>query len=186
MDPNPTYQFPAAYERIEQSLLERGWTMLKWPSGIVYNSEGWYDDCHPKASVVAELISTLINDMIINNSKIKSILVIGDSTTAFCVDKARDRVRRLTLVNLIRSRLELTDIDVFIPSISGSSFTSFGWNWKTKMHDLNTSFIVQIERGTQGGYLFDAVLLIGGWNQKNILDDHIFDKFHQIALDALR
>ena len=185
---DPDNQFPDAYERIEVSLLKRGWSMLKWPTEIVFTEDEWYDVCHPKPQVVAELISKLITVMITDNPKIRSILVIGDSTVAYCTDKKRDISYR-DLVQLIISRPEFTEfeqeIDVYITSISGSSFTSSAWNFCTKKYN-KTTFIVQIEHGIKGGYHYDAILLIGGWNQKNILDDHIFDQFHQIALDALR
>jgi hypothetical protein len=130
----------------------------------VYRKNGvWYDEDHAKAAHVSMcIVSPIVRSLLKTRGHVKgepiSIAVIGDSTTAYCFDRARD-VTDKHLSSMVTGQLAMTghtDVTVDFFSSSGTSFS--GWRgFFSQISDVNDA-----ER--YWGCKYDCLLLIGGWN----------------------
>jgi hypothetical protein len=169
----------ATYAIIDIWLRKKGWTVLEWSPNIPTRQIKhylWWDNVHPGARLVEDLIIGWIRQMNRKSGKVfQSILVIGDSTTAYCFD-TKYEIKTSMLSRKISSR---TGTQIWIGSVSGTSFTLYP----------DSNFTEQIRSSTRNGeYKFDAILLVGGWNQAyNRLDLLNLDStgFQQDAVAAI-
>lgn len=168
------FQYTSGVVRqVQEALVDAGWVQLPFyltvssarnqiNSHTAIDKKNWYDADHAKSSYVVNMLVELITHSQI--TKESTVLVIGDSTTAYCVDRKRDT----TFGALSREIEKRTGVKLQFQSISGSSFTSGQWvkeksgDW----HHTSTSFATQVINGTTDGWTYDFVLLIGGWNEE--------------------
>jgi hypothetical protein len=104
----------------------------------------------------------------------KSVLLVGDSTTAYCFD----RMNEITARELAARVERRTGVYIWFTSVTGSSFTNSWWS----------AFVCQIEGVANWNYRFNAVLLVGGWNQvydPEGFTPEIFAEFHTNAVQVL-
>ena len=83
------------------------------------------------------------------------VLVIGDSTSAYCVDRERE----LSWFDL-REKASA--------ACEGVNFYFESWSGATP-----GSFLTQASNASRWGYTYDWVLLIGGWNSDGMSGDEI-------------
>jgi hypothetical protein len=163
------------YQLIDACLINSGWNVLEWSNRIPDHMERphmWHDSVHPKARLVEDIIVGWIRDIQQHQPTTESVLLVGDSTTAHCFD----RTGEISSKNLAFKVKQRTGVNIWIGSISGRSFTE------------RNNFTEQIQWATSEKYRYDAVLLVGGWNQSynsNAFTKKVFDKFHSHAVSAL-
>ena len=91
-----------------------------------------------------------------------SVLVIGDSTTAYCMDR-KNELHPALLSNAIQASCGVVP---FFQSMSGAHFSSSGWTKRgNEWHRCDTSFLHQLQKSADAGWRYDFVLLVGGWNE---------------------
>ena len=153
-------------EEMERLLEQDKWNPLDWHTGMPDLSPdapvppGWHDHSHPDKETAIDYVVHWIGQMKEIHEGIKSIALIGDSTTCFWMGYAAG--------NWKQSQLEFkeavhasTGVEPWLYSVSGSSFIKHGkGNWG--------SFLVQAELAST--HKFDAVLLVGGWNEDDGAD----------------
>ena len=163
------------YSLIDAWLQASGWTTLEWSNRIpsqTTHPDLWHDDVHPTACLVEDLVVGWVRKILRQQPNTASVLLIGDSTTAYCFDRVCE-ISKGDLAHRIKCR---TGVTTWFESISGTKFTRWG------------NFEFQLSQGTYGGYTSDAVSLVGGWNQCGDpagFTDNVFASFHQKALRAL-
>ena len=125
-------------------------------------SPHWFDVEHAKAGVVAKfivapIVHKLLKKLERNNEEPIYIAVIGDSTTAYCYDRAYE-VSYHELSVMVEEKLQQTGhINVRVDFFARSgSFFSGTRGFFSQIRD-----VLGVER-QYGKY--DALLLIGGWN----------------------
>ena len=129
-----------------------------------YRKNGvWYDEYHAKAAHVSMcIVSPIVRSLLKTRVHVKgepiSIAVIGDSTTAYCFDRACD-VTDKHLSSMVTGQLAMTGhTDVTVDFFSSSSTSFSGWRgFFSQISDVNDA-----ER--YWGCKYDCLLLIGGWN----------------------
>jgi hypothetical protein len=147
--------------------------MLAWSLNIPLQNQKpslWLDSVHPSGKLVVSLMIGWIRQIKKHSpSEVKSLLVVGDSTTAECFAswQADSNVRAIA-----RAIYAKTGVNVWFASVSGSSWTSCG---------KKTPFVEQAN--SSGSYTFDVVLNVGGWNQirHGDLKGSEFQEFHKAA-----
>jgi hypothetical protein len=136
---------------VDQTLLDFGWTPLplltgkSWFKGRTL-SRDWYDPNHPRPAEVSRIVVDLLAlGKVPAGSR---VLVVGDSTTAFC----RDSKKEITGQELTALVLAQTGVDVYWSSVSGTHFSSWKGGFKEQLQ-------------SNRGWRYDYVLLVGGWNE---------------------
>jgi len=142
---------------LQRLLISLGWTMLQFnlPKGECSksgrkSSARWHDCNHPKLDGAIDIVSRLVLQMGVPQGG--RVLVLGDSTSTHCIDRQSwypDHVR----VKMQESVLRWTGVNIVHRGVSGTSFTG-----RNSFH----SVLADLEATGE----YDAVLLIGGWNQK--------------------
>jgi hypothetical protein len=173
-------KYTQLYEAIDVALIGREWTSLKWSDNVPDWWEKkylWYDKSHPYVSLVEDLLVGWIRKIKRATAHdIKTMLIVGDSTTAFCFERKKaidvEVLARLTRRVAYRTGLDM----VLFKSVVGTYFTD------------SECFSDQIRQATQNNERYDAVFLVGGWNQayydpKGFTDD-VVNNFHNLALRA--
>ena len=122
------------------------------------NSSAWIDPNHPTVDRATDIVTGLIKQMRVEEGT--SVLVLGDSTTTFCIDRvtwseeAWDYLYDWeTLEKMQTEVLKATGVKLYHYGVSGTSFDSRS-NFEWCLHKARL-------RGS-----YDAILLIGGWNQR--------------------
>jgi hypothetical protein len=162
----------AIYSRIDRLLHNVGWTTLEWSLRIPTRHQKywlWYDNVHPKEDLVEDLVVGWVRRICAIHPTTVSLLLVGDSTTAYCFD----RERGIKLADLAKKIKQRTGVRVWFFSVSGTSFTG------------EDNFTDQIEKATADDWTYDAVLLVGGWNQRHELSKEEISWFHNKAVAAL-
>jgi hypothetical protein len=108
----------------------------------------WWDGNHPGPARVVELVTNWLTQTGLPRGS--RVYLVGDSTTAYSVD----RCEAVTWYDLAHQVEEATGISVYFSSVSGSSFDT---RWGNIVYKAS-----RVESFTEQ---FDAVLLVGGWNQ---------------------
>ncbi len=151
--------------QIEDALREFGWTPLPFLVSTAFanrraRNERWHDADHPRAAEAADIVGDLLRFAQLPAQS--SVLVIGDSTTAFCYDRKFD-ARPGELARVVEAN---AGVIPFFQAVSGSHFGSY-----------NGSFLQQTDLSAQRQWRYDAVLLIGGWNEEwhSAFDQHYLD-----------
>ncbi len=151
--------------QIEEALREFGWTPLPFLVSAAFanrraRKERWHDADHPAAAEAADIVGSLLRFAQLPAHS--SVLIIGDSTTAFCYDRAFD-TRPGDLARVVEAN---TCISPFFQAVSGSHFGSY-----------SDSFLQQTDLSAQRRWRYDAVLLVGGWNEEwhSAFDQHYLD-----------
>ena len=176
------------YRFLDNFLNNKGWYMIPWSdnfSSSRSSPESWFDQYHPKAELVIEMlvewISTIKN---ISSKKIEYVLLVGDSTVAECIKydswyEGDGVIEKDNLVSIVKKESGVT-LDIFAKS--GTAFTKY----KNK-HD----FVYQCKRAKHliKENKYDAVLLVGGWNQVNNTNKKklsaALNEFHISAVSVL-
>ncbi len=157
--------------------MRSGWTTLEWSTRIPTNAMRpglWYDNSHPRARLSEDLIVGWVRMIQRRNPNTMSVLLIGDSSIAYCFDRYTCVTRKELRDNVMRR----TGVDVWLGAVSGSSFTWSYWS----------NFKQQVVNATKPNHRFDAVLLVGGWNQvtdKRGFTAETFAQFHAHSKGAL-
>ena len=130
------------------------------------NHKKWMDRDHPIAQVVAYSIVAPMVRCILSSCNYKpgsefSVAVIGDSTTAYCFDKAYGGMEstKQELSRLVTEALKNELIFAGFFSVTSSSFSGWGnflWQMKNVIAQENTQ-----------KFKYDAMLIIGGWNSSD-------------------
>ena len=126
----------------EQSWRAYGGEVIEWLPP--QNYEDWYDRNHPMADAVAVSIANALR----RNKVAGKILVVGDSTAAYCVDIMR-HVSFATLQRKIRRRVSgVAYLSLRAPS--GAKYVDFAQQIK--------------EAAIRSSEVFDSLVLLGGWS----------------------
>ena len=145
-----------------------GHTLVKFCLPLIYSTNAlrdtarnaWFDVDHPRAPIVAvDVIAPLVRQIVaqqeLPHGKARSIAIIGDSTTAYCLDRAgTESITSSQLVELVHAELGLDDIFIKFYSVSGKSFFR------------RNGFLDQIQRVVYDvrNESYTTLLLVGGWN----------------------
>jgi len=152
----------------EQVLQDNGVHIIPWPSMINkdHMPNKWFDNNHPKGDYCGEYIVGPMIHTIMKKLKLDkiNIAIVGDSTTAHCLDELRKK-KKYGLSQLVQglnnykqtNKLAKNSIKCKYYSQSGTSF-----NEEYKYGSFHQQAKKALERHTLKKY--DAVLLIGGWN----------------------
>jgi hypothetical protein len=115
-----------------------------------------------------------------------SVLILGDSTTAYCCDKMRE----MSFAQLSGRVEELCAVRPFFQSVSSSHFSSGfwekredDWNW------VSTSFLQQMQRSLDAEWRYDYILVVGGWNEesnRSFTKMYLYEQAELLTLTALR
>ena len=149
---------------LQHLLLSGGATMLDFvlPEGETTEngrtaSSAWLDCNHPTIDRATDIVTSLITQMGLDAGS--SVLVLGDSTTSFCIDRvtwneeSRDYEYNWEMLDKMQKEvLSATGVVLHHYGVSGSSFDSRS-NFEWCLHKARM----------KGSY--DHILLIGGWNQ---------------------
>jgi len=170
----PIYQFQ------DDFLINKGWYMITWSDDYPsYDSEPhlWFDMQHPKPELVERILVDWITMIKETNPKIGHILLVGDSTIGGCIGSFEGAIKRKELESRIYDR---TSVRLYIFAVNGSAFTEYD------------NFVFQCDKAKRllNGETYDAVLLVGGWNQPWYLTDTgkllpKLEAFHTSALSVL-
>jgi hypothetical protein len=155
----------------ERALAFYGWSRLDFPDVMANNPDAsvsadedgfvrdWYDTNHPRAELALKLVRDLLAQTKL--APASRVLLLGDSTTAYCVDTQQElSARAFETAILIETGYHLT----FFP-VSGSRFES---TWKIVDGVWVMTGFSERARVAMAAQQFDAVLLVGGWNQWEI------------------
>ena len=113
---------------------------------------------HPKGSEVVRILRGITDELGIRGN----VLVIGDSTSAYCVDRERE--------------LSWSDLREKARSACGGvNFYFESWSGATPR-----SFLTQANNASWWGLSYDWVLLIGGWNSDGMNGDEIKTAFAEL------
>ena len=146
------------YYFMDMCLAFFGWTTLEWSIRNPEHTDKrwlWSDPVHPRATLVEDLLVGWIRQIQrASHRKVCRVVVVGDSTTAHCFDSWYATTTVGGLARRVERRTGLDKYGLWIGSVSGTHFTS-----------RRAPFAEQIRNAVDGGWTYDAVLLVGGWNQ---------------------
>lgn len=166
-------------KNIQKKLIKKGWKMLPFLSegyDKFYSRTKWFDPNHPDVDAVVEILINLTSNA--NFPSNASVLVLGDSTLSYCysyykleyTDEEREKIK-----SAIESRVyDATGTKISLYAVPDTSFTSYNcfyykWWQAVGIHKQS----------------FDAILLVGGWNQLSLKGvDAAINEFTKEALAA--
>ena len=153
---------------IQNLLCLYGWTMLAFTlpageqteRGRTKAKKFWRDSNHPKLNRATDIVTRLVKQM--GLEKGSRVLLLGDSTTSHCIDRQHGwhnnrHVYSYEARNTMQQDvLTATGIEVHHFGVSTTSFEGYD------------NFFVWLENAVERNKddtPYDAILLIGGWNQ---------------------
>ena len=153
---------------IGNMLSTMGHTLVKFLLPAMYGTNAlrdtarsaWFDVDHPRGPVVAvDVVAPLVRQIVaqqeLPHGKARSIAIIGDSTTAYCLDRAgTESITSAQLVELVHAELGFDDVFIKFYSVSGKSFFR------------RSGFLDQIQNVIydERNEPYTTLLLVGGWN----------------------
>lgn len=157
-----------AIKCIQRVLISLGWVMLPFElpvgQGTKYGraraSATWFDPNHPRLDLATDIVCGLIKKMEMKRGD--KVLLLGDSTISYCIDSYSgeyvgnrwvshyDYAAREAMVAKILAK---TGVHLYHYGVSGSAFGG------------RNGFQASLNRATKNSHEYQAILLVGGWNE---------------------
>jgi hypothetical protein len=155
---------PFFNRRIDRLLKEAGFKTLSWPESTpshVEEPDLWHNASHPGPDLTFKLLKGWLNKIKGSKKNKFTVLVVGDSTIAYNTECWRDNAGNwhLSIVQPAKWSKKLnryTNRKCWFQAVCGSGFV--------RLND-KISFIEQLDLSIDAGFRYNAVLLVGGWNQ---------------------